>query len=273
MNDTRRLFQKGIQPVFRVAAVCLLLFAVSQNVSSAVTGIIPGVANAGGLDGADWITRLSLGNPFPDRDVAVTIALFGNDGPKNVSRSYVIPPTSNLEFENVLGEVFGYRGVAYLRLTADNSFLRVSARTVHANACGGQAGQELPLIQFSCQFPEYIDLQWSCHQLPFLRRPTERVNIGTICLAGCNGESATMGVTLYDSSGTVLGSKNFRQEDETTTIFPLSELNEEFLSGYINAGICDLGAGHVKSSILFVSLIDEVSRDARFAATECHVCY
>jgi hypothetical protein len=251
----------------------LLFFAGNQEVCSALTGIIPGVANAGGLDGADWTTHLSLGNPFPDRDVTVTIALFANDGPKNVSSSYVISPTSSLEFENVLGEVFGYRGVAYLELTSETSFLRVAARTVHANACGGLAGQELPLVQFSCQFPEYIDLQWSCHQLPFSRRPTERVNIGTICLAGCNGEHATMSVTLHDSSGTMLGSKSFRQADETTAIFPLSELSAEFSSGYINAGISDLGAGHNKSSILFVSLIDEVSGDARFAATECHVCY
>ena len=187
------------------AAALLLAVAPVRGLS----WIVPGVANAAGLNGARFSSALTIVNSGA-ADRTVTLSLVPGFGTPGVpDRAYVVAAGATLALENVLAAAWSIEGTGALRVSADGP-VALFARV--ANLAGVVSIPENPPPAFGSALPVVDDASLlsagqTGHSAWLAQSATstsgERTNVA-VAFPDQAGGAATL--TIYNEQGTAAGS-------------------------------------------------------------------
>ncbi len=165
---------------------------------------IPAAAHANGAQGSVWRTDVVLHN-FGDTTETVTVTLLpqGADN-TDLSRSTTVPvgPGATVEIHDALQQLFGFSGVAALKIDAASDNMSIRSRTF-SQSSHGTFGQLVPatvsgaLVQGT---PAYL--------LGLSGTDGRRTNVGWV---NASGQELTVTVKLYDAWGNELAESRFKE--------------------------------------------------------------
>jgi hypothetical protein len=203
---------KGTLPLktFRLLLLATLLAALAIPAMAQVndTYVIPGVANARGGFGSNWMTRFSLFNPQLDYPLVVSVTFLPTGGAPGIEELIEVPPNSLAYSDNILFDLYGITNRTGALLVAafpeDNpdvpddvlarSFL-VTTNTFN-NVTGGTYGQTVPGTWTGLMDYEYDGISSIAHGIR--NKGKWRTNVGAANLGRC---VVTVRVVVYDADG------------------------------------------------------------------------
>jgi hypothetical protein len=162
---------------------------------------VPGVVNAGGLNGTHFVSDLTVTNPGTAAANVVLSFFPGSSSPKN----FTLNPGKTIVYSDVAGVTFGVSGGAgALSITSDQPLL-IRAKTYNT-AASGTYGVALPVVSTDRLLSpgDVGDSLWITQDAS--GAAGYRTNIAVAFPDDSGGEAT---VTVYDADGNARGSQDF----------------------------------------------------------------
>jgi hypothetical protein len=223
--------------------------------------VVAAVAGTPGAHGTYWSSAVSVTNlAADDRNVLFTYTPRDTDGLASYSESaLLVPAETQVSWSDVLAELFSTTGAGALEIRGAD--LAVTSRTSTPGDPDGSYGQGIPPIQ-----PEQILTATKATAAAVggvEESAAFRTNLG---LCEVWGESATVRVTVLDSSMTVLGDLDLELRP-----FENTQLNQV---ARVVAGVTSLADGVVRVTVLsgkgrvgaYLSVVDNATGDPTYIA-------
>ncbi len=169
------------------------------TVAPAMTGVVAGVANVPGAQGADWHSDLFLHNAGAAQ---ATVELFFSpaDGTVGVPETVMVGPDQTLALEDAVASVFGVSGsgaIFWRVVGGDPDRLLVSANTYNRVDAARRYGQQIPGVRWGD----------AAHAATHVQVPAlagrYRTNLGLATGADCT----VVAVTGFDRSGALVAQR------------------------------------------------------------------
>jgi len=223
--------------------------------------VIPAVAGTPGAHGTYWSSSVSVVNlAGTDREIEILYTPRGVDGLTTYdSESVIVPASSQLSWSDIVTELFSTTGAGALEFRGFQ--LAVVSRTSTPDADSGSYGQGIPPIQpaqtLSATGTDSATMGGVEEGAVF------RTNLG---LCEVWGESATVRVSIMNSSMTELGHRdyelrpyeNIQINQVATTVPGASSLSNGIVRVTVTSGNGRIGA--------YLSVVDNATGDPTFIA-------
>ncbi len=218
---------------------------------------IPGAANVSGIGGTQWNTDLEVTNRGGfDMDVRVELLPWNQPNTDPVSSSFTVPADSTHRVVDALDTLFGYTGAATLRVLGTGGILRATARTYN-NDPSGTYGQYIAGVRES----DGISPGTTGVMTQLTQSPSDddgyRTNLG---LANATGFSISVDVTLFDASGSEVGSQRYTLRPYEA--YQLDRVYELIANTSVNDGYITVSSPTTEALFFaYASVVDNRSGD------------
>jgi hypothetical protein len=192
----------GVGVLTLVLALPVLVAEPSLADSAGISYVLPSCANASGLFGAYYKTRLTLLNPNGGT-LALLFYLLSPSGPLGPV-SYTVPATSSVTFDNALQDLFSYTGGGGLVIYTDPSTPNrgdqfVVSAQVYVEGPNGLYTTPIPAMTAGDQVHTPFDTPGESVSVGVQVDAQNRANVA--CANDASTSTSVVTATLHDNSG------------------------------------------------------------------------
>jgi len=238
-----------------VRALLIAFSLVSGHLLADSAWTIPGIVNAGGLNGTHFVSDLTVTNPGA-APANVTLSFFpaGSSG----ARSLTLNPGQTVVYSDVAGVTFGVSGGAGALSVSSDQPLLIRAKTYNT-AASGTYGVALPVVSTDRLLSpgDVGDSLWITQDAS--GSTGYRTNIAVVFPDDPGGAAA---VTVYDADGNELGSQDFSLDSAGLQQFSVGSF-----AGPVSIGRAQIAVtrGHASA---YAVVVDNVTGDSSLFSFE-----
>ncbi len=168
---------------------------------------IPAVGRGPGASGSNWFTTVWFHNPGADEAmVTVSLLLRGQPNPTPEAQVFAVPAGSSVSFEDAINDLFGLDAASGALRIQSTEKIAIGARIFN------QPGDTISESQgqFMAGIPaRFAIVAGQIVEVPGILEPADETFRSNFGFVETSGSSAKVAVTLLDSTGAELGSKNY----------------------------------------------------------------
>lgn len=245
----------------RKAVLALCIAFLLPLAATATTAIIPAAASSTGVGGSRWVTTMALMNPR-STPVMLTLYVFpaaaDNSNYQTNAKTLTIPGNSSMRIQDALGSLWGFSGLAAIRIDADAAFI-VETRVINIgdpNNTYSLAISPAPTGVSAGQVGIAADVE---NDLSY------RTNVG---IFNNSASPAIVEVDIIDESGTQIGQTRWGMRPYSILQRPITELTS---TAFAHATIRIVPpAGYSGQLYGYVSVVNNTSQDGSYALMQAY---